>query len=44
MEIDSVLVEGGGILNESLIKNDCVHKVYAYIAPKLFGGEKAKHL
>ena len=42
MEIDSVLVEGGGILNESLIKNDCVHKVYAYIAPKLFGGEKAK--
>ena len=37
-----VLVEGGGILNESLIKNDCVHKVYAYIAPKLFGGEKAK--
>ncbi len=43
MEIDSVLVEGGGILNESLIKNDCVHKVYAYIAPKLFGGEKAKN-
>lgn len=42
MEIDSVLVEGGGILNESLIQNDCVHKVYAYIAPKLFGGEKAK--
>lgn len=42
MEIDSVLVEGGGILNESLIENDCVHKVYAYIAPKLFGGEKAK--
>ena len=42
MEIDSVLVEGGGILNESLIKNNCVHKVYAYIAPKLFGGEKAK--
>ena len=42
MEIYSVLVEGGGILNESLIKNNCVHKVYAYIAPKLFGGEKAK--
>lgn len=42
MEIDSVLVEGGGILNESLIQNGCVHKVYAYIAPKLFGGEKAK--
>lgn len=42
MEIDSVLVEGGGILNESLIQSGCVHKVYAYIAPKLFGGEKAK--
>ena len=42
MEIDSVLVEGGGILNESLIQSGCVQKVYAYIAPKLFGGEKAK--
>lgn len=42
MEIDSVLVEGGGILNESLIQNGCVHKVYAYIAPKLFGGANAK--
>lgn len=41
-EIDSVLAEGGGILNESLMKNRCVHKVYAYIAPKLFGGSKAK--
>lgn len=42
MEIDSVLVEGGGILNETLIKEKCVHKVYAYIAPKLLGGENAK--
>lgn len=42
MEIDSVLVEGGGILNESLIQSGCVHKVYAYIAPKLFGGKEAK--
>lgn len=42
MEIDSVLVEGGGILNESLIQQGLVHKVYAYIAPKLFGGEMAK--
>lgn len=42
MEIDSVLTEGGGILNEALIKCGCVHKVYAYIAPKLFGGESAK--
>lgn len=42
MEIDSVLVEGGAILNESLLQSGCVQKVYAYIAPKLFGGEKAK--
>lgn len=42
MEIDSVLVEGGAILNESLIQSGCIQKVYAYIAPKLFGGEKAK--
>ena len=42
MEIDSVLTEGGGILNESLIQSGCVHKVYAYIAPKIIGGEKAK--
>ena len=44
MEIDSVLVEGGGILNESLIKNNCVHKVYAYIAPKLLEEKRLKHL
>ena len=42
MEIDSVLVEGGGILNESLLKSGCIKKVYAYIAPKLFGGKTAK--
>ena len=42
MEIDSVLTEGGGTLNEALIQNGCVHKVYAYIAPKLVGGETAK--
>lgn len=42
MEIDSVLTEGGGTLNEALIQNGCVHKVYAYIALKLVGGETAK--
>lgn len=41
-EIDSVLVEGGGILNESVVQSGCVQKVYAYIAPKIFGGKKAK--
>lgn len=41
-EIDSVLVEGGGILNEAVIKSGYVNKVYAYIASKILGGEKAK--
>jgi len=42
MEIDSVLLEGGGTLNYSALKQGIVNKVYAYIAPKIFGGEFAK--
>jgi diaminohydroxyphosphoribosylaminopyrimidine deaminase/5-amino-6-(5-phosphoribosylamino)uracil reductase len=37
-KIDSVLLEGGGTLNWSALQNGIVHKVQAYIAPKLFGG------
>ncbi len=40
--IDSILVEGGGILNESLRKEGLVQKAYVYMAPKLFGGKDAK--
>ena len=40
--IDSILLEGGGILNWSAIESGIVNKVYAYIAPKLFGGADAK--
>ncbi|MDD3184990.1 MAG: bifunctional diaminohydroxyphosphoribosylaminopyrimidine deaminase/5-amino-6-(5-phosphoribosylamino)uracil reductase RibD [Anaerostipes sp.] len=40
--IDSVLVEGGGIVNGTLVKEHLVQKVYAFIAPKLFGGKDAK--
>ena len=40
--IDSLLLEGGGSLNWSALKNGIVKKVQAYIAPKLLGGEKAK--
>ena len=40
--IDSILLEGGGILNWSALKSGIVNKVYAYIAPKLFGGADAK--
>ena len=40
--IDSVLLEGGGTLNWSAMKNGIVNKVQAYIAPKLLGGREAK--
>ncbi|SDB33279.1 bifunctional diaminohydroxyphosphoribosylaminopyrimidine deaminase/5-amino-6-(5-phosphoribosylamino)uracil reductase RibD [Eubacterium oxidoreducens] len=41
-KIDSVLVEGGGEIHGSLIKEGLADKVYAYIAPKIIGGSKAK--
>lgn len=41
-KIDSVLIEGGGTVNEAALKAHIVHHVYAYIAPKIFGGADAK--
>lgn len=41
-KIDSILLEGGGELNESALKSGIVNKVQAYIAPKIFGGRDAK--
>lgn len=41
-KLDSVLVEGGGGIHGSLLDTGCVNRVYAYIAPKLVGGEGAK--
>ena len=41
-KIDSILLEGGGTLNWSALESGIVQKVQTYIAPKLFGGEKAK--
>ena len=40
--ISSVFVEGGGTINESLLRNGLVQHVYAYIAPKIMGGRNAK--
>lgn len=40
--VDSILLEGGGTLNWSMLKAGLVHKVQTYIAPKLFGGDTAK--
>ncbi|MCL1995774.1 MAG: bifunctional diaminohydroxyphosphoribosylaminopyrimidine deaminase/5-amino-6-(5-phosphoribosylamino)uracil reductase RibD [Defluviitaleaceae bacterium] len=39
--IDSVLLEGGATLNWSALESGVVNRVQAYIAPKVFGGEKA---
>ena len=40
--IDSILLEGGSTLNWSALQSGIVHKVNAFIAPKLFGGQSAK--
>ena len=42
MNIDSVLIEGGGILNYSALEAGIVDKVELYIAPKIIGGTNAK--
>ena len=36
--IDGILVEGGGTLNEALIKAGLVHHIYAYVGAQIFGG------
>lgn len=41
MEIDSVLLEGGGSLNFSALKEGVVDKVMTFIAPKIIGGRDA---
>ena len=41
-KISSILVEGGGSINGTLLTKGIVNKVYAYIAPKLVGGVNAK--
>lgn len=41
-KIDSILLEGGGILNWSALQAGIVNRVQTYIAPKLFGGSNGK--
>ena len=41
-EIASVLVEGGGTVNFSLLAAGLVDKVHAFVAPKIVGGRTAK--
>ena len=38
MAIDSLILEGGSVLNYSALESGIVNKVHAYIAPKIFGG------
>lgn len=39
--ISSILLEGGGNLNYSMLKNNFISKVLIFIAPKLIGGQKS---
>lgn len=41
MNIDSILLEGGGTLNWSALKQQIVDEMQVYIAPKVFGGMAA---
>lgn len=40
--IDSVLLEGGGTLNDAALSAGIVNEICAFIAPKIFGGAGAK--
>lgn len=40
--IDSILLEGGGTLNASMLQERLVQRVYAFAAPKLVAGANAK--
>lgn len=40
--IDSILLEGGGILNDTALREGLIKKAYVYMAPKMFGGSLAK--
>lgn len=41
-KIDSILLEGGGTLNASMLEEHLVQRVHAFIAPKLVAGADAK--
>lgn len=40
-EIDSILLEGGGTINWSMLEAGLVNRINAYISPKLMGGSNA---
>ncbi len=40
--INSILLEGGGTLAYNALESGIVNEVFAFVAPKLFGGSKSK--
>lgn len=40
-KIDSILLEGGGILNEAMLREGLIDEVSAFIAPKIIGGSNS---
>lgn len=38
LSIDGILLEGGGTLAEGFLREGLIQHIYAYVAPKLFGG------
>lgn len=41
-KLDSVYIEGGGIVHEAALKAGIVNHISCYVAPKIFGGSEAK--
>jgi len=39
--VDSLLIEGGSQVHYSALKAGIVNHIYSYVAPKIFGGERA---
>lgn len=42
MKIDIILLEGGGTLNDSMMRAGLINEIKAFVAPKIFGGVNAK--
>ena len=42
LKIDSIILEGGGTLNNSFVEAKAIDEVYSFIAPKIIGGANAK--
>ncbi len=42
MNISSILVEGGSMINTSFLENDLVDKIYEFIAPIVVGGKDSR--